>query len=117
MHFCVEVNLGDFARLVAEPALDLHKIKAGTQPIRRRRFAKSVKIMLSAYWARLACNLDFMSIIVSAFPNLRLALSAIQPGALCNRFEFAEEVPLGFSVFVGEDPAARHRVLLVVGQQ
>ena len=82
MHFCVQVNLGHFQRLVAEPTSDFHQVEARTQPIRRRRLAKTVKIMLLAYRARLAGHFDFMAIIVSAFPNLRLALPAIQPGAL-----------------------------------
>ena len=58
-----------------------------------------------------------MAVIVSAFPNRRLALPAIQPGAFGNRFELAKEVALGFAILVCENPAVGHRVLLVIGQQ
>ena len=116
-HFCIQVNLRDFQGFVAKPTSNFHQVEAAAEPIRRRRLAKTVQVMLGADWARLARHVEFMSIVVSAFSNLRLTLPAIQPGALRNRFEFAEEVPLGLSVYVGEDPSLGHRVLLVVGQE
>src|SRR6266581_5808399 len=96
VHFGVEINLGNLQRLVPEPALYLHQVEARTQPIRRRRFAKSVKIMFLAHWLRFAVHLDCMTIVVSTHPNRRLALPAIQPSVLGNHFELAEEVTLGF---------------------
>ena len=71
MHFCVQINLGDLQRLVAEPTLDLHQVEARAQPVRCRRLAKPVKVMLLAYRAGLARYLDFMAVIVSAFANRR----------------------------------------------
>ena len=38
VHFGVEINLGDFERLVTEPALDLHQVESRAQPVGSRSF-------------------------------------------------------------------------------
>ena len=52
MHFGVEINLGDFERLVPEPTLNFHQVEARAQPVHRRRLAKSVEIMILTHGPR-----------------------------------------------------------------
>jgi hypothetical protein len=96
--------LGDFERLVPEPILDFHQIEAGAEPVRRRRLPKSVQVVFLAYGPDLARRFNFMAVIVSAFPNRRFALPAIQPRTLCDCFELAKEVTFRFLIFVREHP-------------
>ena len=44
MHFCIEINLGNFERFVTEPTLDFHQVEARAQPVRNRSLAKPVEI-------------------------------------------------------------------------
>src|ERR1700722_17075179 len=76
-----------------------------------------MQVVLSAYGPPLAEYLDFMAVVVSAFPNRHLALSTIQPRTLRDCFEFTKEVTFRFPIHVSEDPAVGHSVLLVIGQQ
>jgi hypothetical protein len=45
MHIGIKKNLGNLQRLMSDPALNLHQVEARAQPVRHRRFAKSVGIM------------------------------------------------------------------------
>ena len=100
-----------------EPALDLHQVEAGAEPVGSRSFPEPVKVMLLAYGASLARHFDFMAVIVSTLADRNLTLAAIQPRTLCDRFEFAEEMTSRFPIFVCERPAVGNRVLLVLGQE
>src|SRR5579862_2691690 len=69
VHFRVKIDLGNFERLMSEPALDLHQVEARAQPVGSRSFPEPVEIMLPAYRASLTRYLGFVAIVVSPFTN------------------------------------------------
>ena len=91
MHLCIKINLRHLERVVTQPALDLHKIKARPQPIRRRGFAQAVQVMLLANRALLAGSLDSAPVIVTAFADRRFAVTAIEAGTLRDRLELPQK--------------------------
>lgn len=90
---------------MAQPPFDFHQVKTRSQPIRRRGFAETVKVVLLANRPLLACDFGCVPVVVTTFSNRRLAVPAVEPRSFRDRFELSQKVALGLAISVREDPS------------